>query len=108
MKRRFAARCACHLPQLLCVFVYMCACVLVCMRACVLACMHPCVCVCAAIIRYSIVKHATIQKAKITIHFSTNIHSTYMRPTLKVTRCLEFSDFVYVYIYAIKTGVLKS
>ena len=52
----------------------------VCMRACacVCACMHAWIrcmrlCVCAQIIRYLIVKEATIRIAKITIRFSTSM-----------------------------------
>ena len=44
-KRRFAASCACHLPQLLCVCVRVHACVCACMRAWI-RCMRLCVCVC--------------------------------------------------------------
>ena len=63
----------------LCVCLCVCVCVCgvcvcvwrVCMRACVRVCMR--LCVCAPIIRYSIVKEATIRIVKITIHFSTNV-----------------------------------
>ena len=53
-KSRFAASCVCHLPQLP-------------VHVCMHVCMYASLCVCAPIIRYFIIKEATIRIAKITI-----------------------------------------
>ena len=86
----------------------LCVCVHVCVCSCVHVWMHASVCVCVhQIFGIRSLRMQLFEKQK-SLFISALIYIVPMRPTLKVTGCLEFSDFVYVYIYATKTGILKS
>ena len=51
--------------------------------------------------------HSSLARYMISLHIAHCIHVIKKHMQFKVTGYLELYDFIYVYIYATKTGILK-